>query len=327
MARRQTIGTVSLIITVKDEAEAIAKLLDSIAAQTRPPDEVVVVDGGSRDGTVEVISAWASTVPFSVRLEVQEGYNISQGRNRAIRVAGGQLIASTDAGVRLSPGWLEELVAPLEQGECQVASGFFLPDSGSTFEVALAATALPALGDIDPGKFLPSSRSIAFLKCAWEAVGGYPEWLDYCEDLVFDFSLRERGHRFQFVPGAVVYFRPRASLAAFSRQYYRYGRGDGKADLWPARHAARYISYLVLLPLTLTLAMLHHPLWFMAPLAGAAACLYTPYKRLVRLAAGLPPLEMLKAILGVPVIRVTGDVAKMLGYPVGRFWRWRHGLP
>ena len=51
----------------------------------------------------------------------------------------------------------------------------------------------PTRDEVDPATFLPSSRSVAFRKAAWAAVGGYPEWLDYCEDLVFDLSLRERG--------------------------------------------------------------------------------------------------------------------------------------
>ena len=75
-------------------------------------------------------------------------------------------------------------------------------------------------------------------------MGGYPEWLDYCEDLVFDLALQQSGARFAFAPRAIAWFRPRGSLAAFFRQYYRYARGDGKADLWRARHAIRYAVYL-----------------------------------------------------------------------------------
>ena len=55
--------------------------------------------------------------------------------------------------------------------------------------------------DINPQTFLPSSRSVAFCKTAWEAVGGYPEWLDYSEDLVFDMALKEDVGNFAFAPG------------------------------------------------------------------------------------------------------------------------------
>ena len=219
---------VSVIITVLNEGPAIRTLLDSLAAQTRPPDEVVVVDGGSTDETVSILESYTADGRLPLRVLMRPGANISQGRNAAIAAAQGPLIASTDAGVRLAPRWLEEIIRPLEEDESvQVVAGFFRPDPQSVFEVALGATTLPALADIRPERFLPSSRSVAFRKTAWEAVGGYPEWLDYCEDLLFDFRLRERFGPFVFIPQAVVYFRPRPNLRGFFWQYYRYARGDG----------------------------------------------------------------------------------------------------
>jgi len=171
---------VSIIITVKNEENSITRLLDSLKAQTRQPDEIVIVDGGSTDRTVEIIRSYYDALP--IKLLVKPGANISQGRNEAIRAASGEIIASTDAGVRLVPNWLESLLRPFEEGAA-VVSGFFLPDVEGAFETAMGATVLPDLSDINPQKFLPSSRSVAFTKEAWEKVGGYPEWLDYCEDL------------------------------------------------------------------------------------------------------------------------------------------------
>ncbi len=188
----------------------------------------------------------------------------------------------------------------------------------------MGATVLPALTDIKPERFLPSSRSVAFPKSAWEAIGGYPEWLDYCEDLVLDFRLRAKGYRFVFVPKAVVHFRPRGNLWAFFRQYYRYARGDGKADLWRKRHAARYLTYGIALPVLLTLAITRSWLWIAPLLLGAVAMFWTPYKRLLPALRTLDPRGRLAAVLWVPLIRLTGDIAKMLGYPVGLCWRWRH---
>jgi len=191
----------------------------------------------------------------------------------------------------------------------------------SAFEVALAATTLPALRDVRPEAFLPSSRSVAFAKSAWQAVGGYPEWLDYCEDLVFDLRLRALGLRFEFAPQAVAAFRPRPTLAAFFRQYYRYARGDGKADLWRLRHAVRYGTYLLALPALLALVALASPWWALAFLPAGATMFATPYRRLLGLWGDLRPAGRLAALAWVPLIRITGDVAKMLGYPAG--WAWR----
>ncbi|MBI5035203.1 MAG: glycosyltransferase [Chloroflexi bacterium] len=315
---------VSLIVTIKNEAESIRRLLDSVAAQSCAPDEIVIVDGGSTDGTLETLrkNPWG----LSLRVIESPGANISQGRNAAIGAATGTVICSTDAGVWLEPDWVKTLIAPLagRSSSADVVSGFFVPDPHGAFETALAATTLPALADIHPEKFQPSSRSIAFRKAAWEKVQGYPEWLDYCEDLLFDFALRDAGYRFAFAPGAVAHFRPRANLRAFFKQYYRYARGDGKANLFFKRHLIRYATYWIALPLVVLLTifapLVSLPLWALA----AVFMFFTPYKRLMPMLRALNWIERLSAIGWVPVIRVTGDMAKMIGYPVGVVWRTKH---
>ena len=312
----------SVVLTVFNEADSIGALLDSLRAQTRPPDEVVIVDGGSTDDTVARIEAWATGAPWPLRVLVRPGANISAGRNAAIAAATHDLLAVTDAGVRLDPGWLVALCGAFHgHGPVDVASGFFAPDPRTVFERALGATVLPALGDIDAATFLPSSRSVAFRREAWAAAGGYPEWLDYCEDLVFDFALRAAGQRFLFVPRAVAYFRPRSSLHAFAVQYYRYARGDGQADLWRRRHAIRYGTYLGGLALALLGRRAWWP-WLLLALGGAAYCA-TPYRRLRPWLVGLTPAAGAQAIALVPIIRLLGDVAKMAGYPVGVLRRLR----
>jgi hypothetical protein len=189
----------------------------------------------------------------------------------------------------------------------------------------MSATVLPAVEDIDPQSFLPSSRSVAFLKESWAAVGGYPEWLDYCEDLIFDFFLLERHGPFPFVPEAVVHFRPRGSLRSFFAQYYRYARGDGKADLWRKRHAIRYATYLLGLPLIVYLAATQSPWFVTLLLVGCAAYTWRPAQRLRKLGAELPFQQRAMALLTIPLIRLVGDLAKMLGYPVGVWWRLNSG--
>ena len=311
---------VSVVVTVLNEAGSLPHLLDSLAGQTRPPDELVVCDGGSTDGTLALLKA-EERLPL--RVLQRPGTNISQGRNAAIAAAAGDVIAVTDAGVRLSPEWLERITAPLEGADTHTVAGFFRPAPESVFETAMGATVLPEQGEIDPARFLPSSRSVAFRKSAFEAAGGYPEWLDYCEDLVLDFRLRELYGPFVFVPQALVHFRPRSSLRAFFRQYYRYARGDGKADLWRRRHAIRYLTYMVGVPFIAIGGALISPWFLLLYAVGALAMFGTGWRRLTRMWGALTFAQKIQAALWVPVIRVTGDIAKMIGYPVGVGWRWR----
>jgi glycosyltransferase involved in cell wall biosynthesis len=311
----------SVVVTVLNEANSLPRLLDSLAAQSCSPDEVVICDGGSTDDTLALLEA-EERLPL--RVIQRSGANISQGRNAAIEAARGDVIAVTDAGVRLSPHWLEKITAPLENEGPQTIAGFFRPDPQTVFEVAMGATVLPEQREIKPEQFLPSSRSVAFRKRAWEAVGGYPEWLDYCEDLIFDFRLRDLYGPFVFAPEALVYFRPRPTLRAFFVQYYRYARGDGKADLWRLRHAIRYLTYLVATPLIALAGALSSPWWWALYLIALPGMFWVPLRRLARMWQDLSFVQRLRAALWVPIIRITGDVAKMIGYPVGLWWRWQH---
>jgi GT2 family glycosyltransferase len=166
---------------------------------------------------------------------------------------------------------------------------------------------------------------VAFRRAAWEQVQGYPEWLDYCEDLVFDFALRNAGCHFEFHPEARVFFRPRHALGKFFRQYFLYARGDGKAGLWFKRHLVRYATYLGAIPLSLALFPFAPALSVVMWLLGCYALFGRPYRRLFNLWEPLSTLDKLSALMWVPVIRISGDMAKMLGYPFGILWRIRHG--
>lgn len=312
----------SLICTVKNEGEAIRPLLDSLTQQSILPAEIIICDGGSTDNTLEIIAEYKTWLPLHII--VVPGANISEGRNRAIAAAQGPIIAATDAGVVLSPYWLEDLTRPLLEGSARVVSGWFEPDPYTDFEVVMSATVLPTLADVDPDKFLPSSRSVAFLKEAWAEVGGYPEWLDYSEDLVFDMALREKNGAFAFAETAVAYFRPRSSLHSFFKQYYLYARGDGKANLWGKRHALRYLTYLIALPFILRLIWNEKRAgWFLLA-GGTAAYSRRPAERLWDSTTDWRPPSRLRAFALIPIIRFVGDIAKMLGYPVGLLWRLRH---
>ncbi len=321
---------VSVVMTVFNEASNMEAVLGSLLGQSRPPDEIVVVDGGSTDSTVAILERMSRHEP-RLRFILKPGANISQGRNAAIEATRHELIAVTDAGTRLPTDWLQNLLAPFDRSDTSVVAGFFRsdPHPASPFQIAMGATVLPASYEINPATFLPSSRSVAFWRSAWRSAGGYPEWLDYCEDLIFDLNLKKLGYKFSWQPRAVALFAPRASLRAFWQQYYRYARGDGKAGLFLKRHLLRYFSYGVVGPLGVGLAWRKTWLWPLVWLAGLAY-LSQPYQRLFFYLEEFHALDWrgkLAAIGWVPLIRATGDLAKMAGYPVGLRWRRSNPVP
>lgn len=315
----------SVIATVRNEASTVTDLVGGVATQTLVPGSLILVDGGSTDATVALAREASIEAAFPVDIHVEPGTNIAAGRNVAVERSGAQVLAAIDAGTVLHPEWLAQLVGALERSpDVDVASGFFVGAPRSPWERALSATTLPAVEDIDPVRFQPSSRSVAFRRAAFEKVKGYPAWLDYGEDLVLDMALRRAGAGFRFVPRAVVRFRPRSTVKAFFVQYYRYARGDGKAGLFARRHAIRYGAYVC--GLLLLVAIKRD--WLRRTSAGllaigAVGYLNRPVARL--LSHSQSTSEAVTALPWVPVVRVVGDVAKMLGYPVGFWWRWSRG--
>lgn len=311
--------SISLICTVRDEADNIAELIDSMLTQSLAPDEIVINDCQSQDATPQIIARYiAAGAP--IRL-VRGGHNIPSGRNNAIRHARGAIIACTDAGLRLDPHWLARITAPIRQGAADVVGGFFRPAPRSLFELTLGATNYREPEEIDPARFLPFGKSCAFRREAWERAGGYPEWAHHCEDVLFALALKRLGFRFAFAPDALVFFRPRSSLGAFARQYYLYARGDGVAGLWTLRHVIRYATYST--AVTLLLTRWRQPLALALIAVGVGAYVRAPVWRLRRRAPALDAANALRAALLIPVIRLVGDAAKMVGYPVGVMRRLR----
>jgi glycosyltransferase involved in cell wall biosynthesis len=110
---------ISLVATVKDAGQHVGDFLESVRAQTRPPDEVVIVDGGSTEGTLETLRS----APDVTLIEAP-GANIASGRNAAVRAAAHDVIAVTDADCVLGPDWLAHLERAVEDG-ADVAMGFY----------------------------------------------------------------------------------------------------------------------------------------------------------------------------------------------------------
>jgi glycosyltransferase involved in cell wall biosynthesis len=302
---------VSLIATVLDAADHVGGFLASVAAQERPPDEVVIVDGGSTDGTLEILRASGGITVIE-----EPGANISRGRNVAIAHATHDVIAVADADCGYGPGWLGALLAPIEAG-ADVAMGVTAPVVDSFFDACVASNLPVDPGMVDEDTFLPSARSVAFRRDAIDAVGGYPEWLAIGEDTWVDLRWRERALDMRLAPDAVAAWRPRDDLAALWRQYFRYARGDGEAAMHPERHAIRFGTYA-----GLALAVGSRRRWPKAlALVGALTYAGEPVRRTWRRRSD--PAERALAVVAVPAFLAFTDAAKMAGYVAGLLRRAR----
>jgi glycosyltransferase involved in cell wall biosynthesis len=302
---------VSLVTTVKDSADRVGAFLDSVREQTRPPDEVVVVDGGSTDGTLDVLRASPG-----IRLLEEPGANISRGRNIAIEAAAHDVLAVSDADCVLEPEWLERLLVPIEAG-ADVAMGAYVPLTDGSASRWMGAVNIPAPAELDEATFMPSSRSVAFTRRAIDAAGGYPEWLDIGEDMYVDHRWRDLGLDMRLARDAVVRWPLRRGPAATWRQYFGYARGDAIARMHSGRHALRFATYGLLLAAALSPRA--WPKWL--AVAAGAAYAGRPVARAVQAAPS--PAERVIGAAAVPVIMAFLDAAKMAGFAAGALRRRR----
>lgn len=266
---------VSVIATVLNENENIARLVESLLGQIPPAAEIVIVDGGSIDGTWEWLrdaSAHNSTLRAirdeSCSLKFTPG-PVSRGRNVAIEAARSELIACADAGCRYEPDWLSELTVPLVKGETEYALGGACLDltDATVWDLASSPYFGVKMSADEPTKSC-TARSMAFTKDLWRRVGGFPESVLLGDDTWFDLEARKLVTP-AFPLRAKAHYRPQNSLASACRQMARYAASDGILGVRRARlirNATRCvveIAAIALLPwtwipLALVAAMMLH---------------------------------------------------------------------
>jgi glycosyltransferase involved in cell wall biosynthesis len=253
---------ISVISTVLNEAADIHALIDTLRGQTLPPTEIIIVDGGSTDGTWEALQAERLRCPTLKPIR-DEGCNlkaspgpIARGRNAAIALASSDVIACADAGCVYAPDWLAHLTAPILAAESEYALGGSCvdPTGRTVWDIACA----PFLGvglNMDAPTKSCTARSMAFTKRFWKSIGGFPETSLHVDDSGFDLYAR-RACKPAFVRNAKALYRPQHSLKSAVDQLARYEFGDGVAGVRRPRffrNLARClaeISALVVLPWT-----------------------------------------------------------------------------
>jgi glycosyltransferase involved in cell wall biosynthesis len=211
------VSRIALVVPMQDEADSIADLLGSIARQSLQPDEIVLVDAGSRDGTVQ--RAYEARAGLPVRIVREERVNPGTARNRGVAETDAEWIAFTDAGITVDPEWLRELVSAA--GSCDAVLGRVDPVCNSWYRQCLAVACVPALdGEGTRGPFIASSL---IRRSAFDRVGGFPPFRA-AEDLVFLHRLRRTGATISRTPRALVHWQIAGSAAATFRRFALYSK-------------------------------------------------------------------------------------------------------
>jgi len=227
---------VGFIATVFNEEKTIDGFLQSLLAQTKTPDEIVIIDGGSSDTTFSKLKKFKllyENKHKKVRFEIgiKKG-NRSVGRNEAIRRVKSEIIAVSDSGCLLEKNWFEQITSPFKKkNNIDVVAGYYKAKAVTVFQKVITPYVLVMPDKVNPKDFLPATRSMAFTKSIWKKVGRFDMKFSHNEDYVFANKLKEKNALTVFEKKAKVLWLPRSNFASAFIMFFRFAFGDAEAGI------------------------------------------------------------------------------------------------
>lgn len=210
-------STVTVIIVNWNAGTLLADCIRHLRAQTRLPDQVLLVDNASTDGSLGLLPAWdrMTVMPMADNL------GFAAGNNRALAVASTEYVALLNPDAFAATDWLEQLLLAATQFPQSVAFGSrqlqtgpqaLLDGIGDRYHCSGLAWreahgARPSPAHLIPREvFSPCAAAALYRRSALDAAGGFDEsYFCYLEDVDLGFRLRLAGASARYVPQAVVH--------------------------------------------------------------------------------------------------------------------------
>lgn len=223
--------TVSVVIAVKNGAPTLPQCLARLAEQSLPPDEVIVVDNGSRDGSGDLARAFAARARhLRLRVLEEDRTGATFARNRGVGAASGDVVAFTDADCEPAADWLDRLTSAFHPGIGAVA-GRIKPAPPKTVVEAFAALYTLRTGEepFDSTRFTLlrggfATANLAVRREVFTAIGGFDEGIRiYGEDYDLCARIYQHGLAIRYEPLAAVFHHHRTTLRGLVRQGFNFG--------------------------------------------------------------------------------------------------------
>jgi len=303
---------IAVIIPAHNEEGSIRDLLESIMAMTRTPEEIVVVDAGSVDGTPDRVREWAAAHDAPVRLITDVG-RASPARARNIGIANtpANLLVCVDCGTEPTAEYIEHVTLPIEEQQADLVGGLVVATPRTWIERYFAVFYPRKWKEGDPPLRSFGGTAMAFPRGLWERVGGFPEYLLTGEDPAFCAQAQHWGARMRFVSEARIGWRPRRNLRAFWRQIFRYATTGGMLPQAWQNSQNRRRALKLLLFLLLPAGFLWYPLAIVGGAGLLASLMWNDWK-IWRHA------EVPAAWLVVPWFALVLDLASAMGFGWGQ---------
>lgn len=302
----------SFTTTILNEEATIDSFLDSILKQTVMPSEIIIVDGGSRDKTLEKIKMFELAVKEKIRFEilVKKG-NRSIGRNEAVRHSRGDVILISDAGCILDKDWVKNIIKPFEDKNVDVVAGYYKGEFKNIFQKCLIPYILVMPDRVEDKSFLPASRTMAMRKKVWDRLGGFDVSYSNNEDYVFAKKLKKNNVNIEFKKDAIARWIPPNTLKSIFITFFRFALGDAEARILRPKVALIFIRYFIGLLLFIIFIFTDSII-----LLFTISFLLVTYL-LWAISKNYKYVEDVRAFLYLPLLQIVSDIAVLSGTVFG----------
>ncbi len=138
-------SAVSVVVPVLNASRTLPACLAALARLSPPPLELLLVDNGSTDGSVQILETFAKNHNGAARVLTEPRRGAAAARNAGIRVARGQVVAFTDADCEPEERWLDGLLEPFADPSVGAVAGRVIAAPASSLMELFSALLHPSV--------------------------------------------------------------------------------------------------------------------------------------------------------------------------------------
>ena len=219
---------VSLVIPTYNRVQKLFRLLKSLDKLNPIPDEIIIVDDHSTDGTDTLLTKWQRIIqPFSKKILIKSvNKGPADSRNLGIHLSGNILVAFTDDDVVVMRDWIKQISSRLLNGEKMLAGIGGSVLALNTHLLGRYYTEHKILEAPRNLNYLPTVNC-CFKKKALKEVNGFNPSFRFAggEDTELCLRLRNKGYYFSREKRAIIYHDFSPNFVDFCKMWIRYGKG------------------------------------------------------------------------------------------------------
>lgn len=316
--------SVALIMPIRNDAESVQSSMDAIFKSTRLPDEIVISDGLSSDGSRDLIRQYEDR-GVVLRIVPNPTLWAGGGRNLAVHATECDILVLNDFGNIIDQCYIEAMVRPFEEDdEVDLVCGLFEMHTTTDFEHCLAAihysrhymldrVSAKDLARQTPKIVLPGGLCTAVTRRAWLAAGGQPEWLAKGQDKLFSRKIYALGCKSSVALDARLHHHVRRNVKELYRQIFFYGRGNGQMQFM-SRHVMQLLGIYGSIVALLMLASVNLAFLACAVALFLAYAWHSGVRKVIQVDGHLKKFRYVPLALKILVVR---DIASILGHIAG----------